>query len=333
MKNMLFPKRISSQLKGITGQTYFQHFVNECLHCIYHPVSGENDFGIDGYIELVINENVTGKLIAVQIKHGDSFFNTSTYGGYRYVGEKKHLNYYLNKQEPIFIVIMDDDFEKMNWVEFNIEKTMPLNETKWWIEIPPKNKLQTNFKKALFQAVDAVIDFEEEIEINWNINSLLKSSEHKILAISKTEILSNRFDCIENMITKLSASKEDLIKARTSLDIFFPEYNKDSREIFQIPEIMNWLKISIDIGIPWFYFLDYRVSNTGLNLLTHSYCRVVENVKEENAYLIQYNKLDLANFLEKNFMNMNLFMDKYDIDLETNKEITDGICDYYFGCV
>jgi hypothetical protein len=75
---MSFPKRNKNQLKGTVGQTYFQHFVNANLNCIYHPINQENDFGIDGYIELVDNDNVTGRLIGIQLKHGNSFFKLKT---------------------------------------------------------------------------------------------------------------------------------------------------------------------------------------------------------------------------------------------------------------
>lgn len=133
---MSFPKRNTSNLKGATGQTFFQHFVNSELNCIYHPINQENDFGIDGYIELVENGNVSGKLIGIQLKHGDSYFKQETYGGFKYFGEYKHLNYYLNSQLPVFIIIMDDDFKRMYWVEFEITKTMSLSDDRWWIQIP-----------------------------------------------------------------------------------------------------------------------------------------------------------------------------------------------------
>ena len=136
---MIFPKITSSNMKGMTGQAYFQCFVNEYLKCVYHPIHEENDFGIDGYIEIVINGNVTGKLVGVQIKHGNSYFNNSTEYGYKYVGEQKHLNYYLNNRSPIFIIIIDDDCNRINWVQFDIAKTMPIDEKKWWIEIPKEN--------------------------------------------------------------------------------------------------------------------------------------------------------------------------------------------------
>ena len=326
----MFPKFTSNNLKGITGQSYFKYFVNEYLKCIYHPISEENDFGIDGYIELVIDKNVTAKLIGVQIKHGNSFFNNSTSYGYKFIGDQKHLNYYLNSQVPIFIVIIDENFNKMNWVQFDISKTMPIGQNKWYIEVPKNNELKINFKDAIFQAAGTVVDFKELIQLNWNINSLIKDSSNKVLAIPKSQILNKEFDCVNNLINRLSLNREILVNSRTTIDIFFPEYNTDSREIFQIPEIMEWLKTSINIGIPWFYFLNYKYKNNGLNLLVHSYCQVEETYKKNNKYLFNYNKLDMKNFLEKSFTSMNIFMDKNHIDLEINKEISDGIIKYFF---
>jgi len=111
---MKFPKRRKSNLTGAIGETYFQNFVNEALGCLYHPVHQENDFGIDGYIELVSGENVTGKLVGIQLKHGNSYFKNKTQYGYKYTGESKHINYYLNKGLPIFIILMDGEFKRMH---------------------------------------------------------------------------------------------------------------------------------------------------------------------------------------------------------------------------
>ena len=50
----MFPKRNLSSQKGVEGQAFSQFFVINKLKCIYHPVSQENDSGIDGYIELKV---------------------------------------------------------------------------------------------------------------------------------------------------------------------------------------------------------------------------------------------------------------------------------------
>jgi len=198
----------------------------------------------------------------------------------------------MNNQSPIFIVIMDNDFQRMNWIQFKIEKTMPINETNWYIEIPRENELKTNFKEAIFNEAGPIIDFEQQIQLNWAINSILQETDRKVIAISKYEIIENSFKNINEYINRVSVNSEILIRARTSLDIYFPEFSIDSREIFQIPEIMQWLKQSIDIGIPWFYFLDYRQTSICFNLLVHSYCKITDMNFNGEKYLCEYNKIE-----------------------------------------
>lgn len=337
---MTFPKRNDSVKKGATGQSFFQYFVNDELECVYHPINQENDFGIDGYIELVVDHCVSGKLVGVQLKHGSSFFKAPTSYGYKYVGDNKHLNYYLNSQSPIFIVIMDECFDKMHWVKFDIAKTLPLNDNNWWIEIPSDNQLKTNFKQAIFESSTPIIDFDKQIQFNWGINAALQNYDYRVIAIPKSEIVSQSFSFVNEFMERLSANKKFLIESRSSLDIFFPEYDDDPCEIFQIPEIMMWLQKSIDIGIPWFYFLNTKGKNTGLHLLVHSYCSPVtitsspvEIMKNRRGYLVNYSGSDLGHFLEKNFINMNCFMEKHNIGLEINKEISSGITEYFHRCL
>lgn len=190
---MSFPKINSNKLKGLSGQAYFQYLVNNYLKCIYYPTSEENDFGIDGYIGVVSNEEVTGKLIGVQVKYGNSYFKNETNQGYKYFGDIKHLNYYSNSQEPIFIIIMNDDFSKMNWVQFDIKKSVILNETRWWIEIPKENEIEVNLKEALLNSVSPVIDFDEKvksciIENFSNQNRVInRPANFKILGYKETQ--------------------------------------------------------------------------------------------------------------------------------------------------
>ncbi|ASA23369.1 DUF4365 domain-containing protein [Paenibacillus donghaensis] len=325
---MSFPKRNKNQLKGTVGQTFFQHYVNAELNCIYHPINQENDFGIDGYIELVENDNVSGKLIGIQLKHGDSFFRSKTSGGYKFVGETKHLNYYLNSQSPVYIVIMDGDFQRMNWVMFEIDKTSPNSGDGWWIEVPEDNLLISNFQDELFQTVGPIINYEDQIKYNWAIDATLQGASFRVVAIPKKEILTGSFDYIINFIERLSKNKDILIKSRSTLDIFFPAYDEDDREIFQIPEIMDWLKKSVEVGIPWFYFLDTREMNTGLTLLMHSYCRKIKTVKSDEGYLAEFDRHDLKKIIEKNYINLNIYTEENKLSLEINKEISLGIFEY-----
>ena len=98
-----FPKMNESKLKGQTGQTYVEHYITSEFNWIYHGIPVEKDYGIDAYVEVVEDNRVTGKLIGIQIKHGNSYFKSKTEIGFNYFGEDKHLNYYLNSNLPIIM--------------------------------------------------------------------------------------------------------------------------------------------------------------------------------------------------------------------------------------
>lgn len=53
-----------------------------------------DDYGIDAQIETMENGCATGKLIAVQIKSGESYFNEITNDYIIYRGERKHYEYF-----------------------------------------------------------------------------------------------------------------------------------------------------------------------------------------------------------------------------------------------
>lgn len=80
MNNFGFPKQNNRQLTGSKGESFFAYFTNSELGWIYRPVPQESDFGVDGYIDIVNDGNVTGKSIAVQIKCGDSYISKQSQG-------------------------------------------------------------------------------------------------------------------------------------------------------------------------------------------------------------------------------------------------------------
>ncbi len=65
MNKETFPKEKDNINIGKAGQAFFQYFVINQLRFDYRPVHQENDFGIDGYIEIISNQKVTGKSLAV----------------------------------------------------------------------------------------------------------------------------------------------------------------------------------------------------------------------------------------------------------------------------
>ncbi len=66
------------------------------------------DYGIDAHAEPFDGPHQpSGRLLALQIKSGDSYFREETADGWWYRGENRHLRYWLNHVLPVLIVIYD----------------------------------------------------------------------------------------------------------------------------------------------------------------------------------------------------------------------------------
>lgn len=323
-----FPKINISKQKGQSGQTFVEHFITDKFKWIYHGIPIEKDYGIDAYLEIVENEIVTGKQIGIQIKHGNSYFNSTTQGGFKYEGEDKHLNYYLNISQPVILLIIDDEFKRIKWVLFEIEKITPKNKG-WWIEIPEHKNLTIKTRDEWMKLITPVVDYTSIVKRNSQLDKVIQDSSFGMISIPRTEIENMDFSYIESLFKRLSKNKKIMIKARSSLDFYFPEYDLDTREIYDIPEIRAWIKKSIELDIPWFYFLAYDGKNASLNILLNVLAKEIDRKEIDNGFLIKYDQQSILHFIDLMFYNLNQFTEKNNIEIEINKEISLGLHNFY----
>lgn len=99
-----------------------------------------SDYGIDAQVELVDGDNVTGKLIALQIKSGDSWFKEESEEAYVFRGDKKHLEYWLDHSLPVLIVLCDTKSRQCFWQSItpaNVIYTLKA----WKISIPKYQRI------------------------------------------------------------------------------------------------------------------------------------------------------------------------------------------------
>jgi hypothetical protein len=73
------------------------------------------DYGIDAQVELVENGNVEGRLIALQIKSGNSWFSKPAPDGWWYYPDTAHVSYWTNNSLPVIVVLVDPDAERCYW--------------------------------------------------------------------------------------------------------------------------------------------------------------------------------------------------------------------------
>lgn len=123
------------------------------------------DYGIDAHVEVVESKTATGKLIALQIKSGKSWFKEKTTDGFVFRGNTEHLEYWQKHSLSVIVVLYDDE-----------------EQIAYWQAVNSSNVQKTN------KAWKLIIPFEQQI----NIQSLEKNQEfsRKLTATNGYTILS-----------------------------------------------------------------------------------------------------------------------------------------------
>lgn len=100
------PEYSEQDERGDEGMRIVERIVGEDLRWVFRDQT-RRDFGIDCLIEIVDERRrATGRLIAAQIKCGDSYFRETTPDeGVVYRGTVKHLNYWLGHSLPVIVIL------------------------------------------------------------------------------------------------------------------------------------------------------------------------------------------------------------------------------------
>jgi Domain of unknown function (DUF4365) len=78
----------------------------------------ESDWDIDAIVEVAVDDVPTGRLIALQIKSGQSYFDeVSPSADWVLRGPKRHLSYWLEHQLPVLVVLFDPRTQSAYWVQ------------------------------------------------------------------------------------------------------------------------------------------------------------------------------------------------------------------------
>lgn len=127
-------------LTGLAGLKVVELALVEALGW-FPRVPLEPDYGIDLYVECAVNGIPDGRMIAMQIKSGTSYFAEATAEGVVFRSDRTHLDYWLAHALPVVIVLHNPDSRLTIWqviAEDTIEKTAK----RWKVVVPWTNILQ-----------------------------------------------------------------------------------------------------------------------------------------------------------------------------------------------
>jgi hypothetical protein len=316
--------------KGEDGVTILKKLIDQKFKWLVRPNHKEHDFGIDAYID-IINElkQVTGKTIAAQVKTGSSYFAEINDLGWIFRGEMSHLNYYLNNELPVIIILVDDIKEEAFWCYCDATKTERTVD-KWKITVPFKQQLKANSKDELLKYVSPVRDYVSQLENFWEMNKRLKEAAMLVFNIEKKQIHKKTYIEIIAGLNRLQVNPELVKELKEKVEIFIDGYNEDSRELFEIPEVNEWAKKIFTNTSGLSYFLTKDSKAQFFNVLKMIYM-VDKNVPKKNyfekgelKFKININLKDLT-FLKLLYNDLNEFCEKHNLSEKVNREITRSV--------
>lgn len=116
------PKYKKINITAKIGVNYVKNIVEES-GCIFHKIEQDNDLGVDGIVEFILDEKPANKSIAIQIKSGLSYFNERNKECI--IPVKSHFEYWRNYPLPVFGLVFIHEKGKGYWVD--IKKYFKVN--------------------------------------------------------------------------------------------------------------------------------------------------------------------------------------------------------------
>lgn len=126
----------------------------EKMQWIYREQTVE-DYGIDAHVEVVDGEDVTGRVLALQIKSGPSHFvDTADGRGWWFYPDKDDLDYWLSHSLPVIVVRADPDQGQAQWQSVS-RTTIELGPKGGRrVLIPADQRFEANAKARLTELAD-----------------------------------------------------------------------------------------------------------------------------------------------------------------------------------
>ncbi|HEV2914361.1 MAG TPA: DUF4365 domain-containing protein [Pyrinomonadaceae bacterium] len=98
------------------------------------------DWGIDAEIEVVSEGIPTGRLIAAQIKSGESWFKEQDDKGFIYRGDERHLEYWRGHSLPVVLILYNPQTQTAYW-EIIRDELITQTGKGWKITVPKQQHL------------------------------------------------------------------------------------------------------------------------------------------------------------------------------------------------
>lgn len=195
------------------GVSEVQRIVCKELQWIFRE-QPTDDYGIDAIIEVTGTKYPTGKLIAVQIKSGKSYFSTALENGVTFRFDQRHHKYWMEHTCPVILVLYNPDKDECIWEKIDKNTAKKVSDGKYIIMIPVGNRFDASAKIKL-----VIVAYRNNIaNLAQNIDDLDVDSQSLFV----------RLDDDQKKIflkARCEYNKKNASAARASLDYNIQELN------------------------------------------------------------------------------------------------------------
>ena len=330
---MNYPQYTPSNRTAREGFNILTEIVERELGWIVRPNHKENDFGIDAYLDITMHEFVTGKSIAVQIKSGDSYFKECDKDFWTFTGEKKHLNYYLNHDIPVVIILVDTHSKTAYWEVCKVEYINFISDTSWALPIPKRQQINNTQKEKLMRYVSKNIDYVSHYESYWQGNEILSDRDYICIIVEEDDIKRKNYKHLAELINRISSNKMLLSRYKEHIDIGIQGYDDDTRELCEIEEVRDWI-MDVFAHVPG---LSYFLVNSGKPhflknfFLSNIQGSITTAARNGGRFFIHYTPEEIEKILTILFSDLNYFTRRFDIGEDVNSKITRNIVECLIG--
>ncbi|MFB8419497.1 DUF4365 domain-containing protein [Streptomyces albidoflavus] len=138
---------------GSIGVTHTQLAIQTELGWLFREQPIE-DFGIDAHVEVVDSEQVSGRLLALQIKSGLSWFREQSPDGWWFRPDVKHVQYWTNHSLPVTVILYHPERKRCYWQLVSHETLTKTSRGGWKLLVPETQVLDERARTSLSQAAE-----------------------------------------------------------------------------------------------------------------------------------------------------------------------------------
>ena len=162
------------------------------------------DMGIDAHVEVCDNGQPSGRLIALQIKSGKSWFKEKIDEGIVFRGSLEHLKYWSAHSLPVIIILYNPLSEEVFW-QAVLQKNITETPKAWKIVVPHSKRLdkQAEFELRSYSKESPVIEVLKKLRFTAYGNYLEQDFYKRLKKIAST--LEPKSSSVETEPIKLTA--------------------------------------------------------------------------------------------------------------------------------